>query len=108
MLFWLAIDLLDHISNSHIWQHLVLVRVVVDSKIPIKLNLASIRRKLNSILRELDSHGIKDSSCHLAGHKTVPDKGIELELIFVQVLSDAFRCVEDTRWTNGFVSILST
>ena len=108
MLFWLAIDLLDHISNSHIWQHFVLVRVIVDSKITIKLNLASIRCKLNSILRELDSHGIKDSSRHLARYKTVPDKGIKFELVFVQVLSDAFWCIKDTRWTNGFVGILST
>ena len=108
MLLWLAIHLLDHISYYHIWQHFVLVRVIVDSKIPIKLNLASICRKLNPILRELNSHGIKDSACHLASHKTVPDKSIELELVFVQVLSDAFWCVKDTRWANGFVGILST
>ena len=96
MLFRFAIDLFDHISYFHIWQHLILIRIIVNGQITIKLNLATISSKLNTILRKFNSHCIKDSTSHLTRHKAVPDEGIKFKLVFIQILSNFFRCIENT------------
>ena len=108
MLFRFAIDLFDHISYFHIWQHLIFIRIVVNRQITIKLNLTTIGRKLNTILRKLNSHSIKNRTSHLTRYKSIPDECIEFKLVFIQILSNFFWCIENTRRTNGFVSILST
>ena len=95
MLFWIGIDTFDCIPLFHIWQHFILVRVVINSQIAIKLDLTAVGSKLDTILPQLNIHCIKDCCCHLAGYKTVPNQRIELKLILIQILCDTFRCIEN-------------
>ena len=107
MLFWIGIDTFDGITLFHVWQHFILVRVIIDSQISIKLDLTAIGGKLDTILPQLNIHSIKDCCCHLTGYKTVPNQRIELKLILVQILCDAFWSIENAGRTNGLMGILS-
>ena len=108
MLFRIGAGPCDGIALFHIWQHLVLIGVIINSHVTVKFDLASIGSEDDAILSQTNIHGVKDGSCHLAGHKAVPDKGIELELILVQILGNRVRCQLDIGRTDGLVGILSS
>ena len=55
---------------------------------------------------DIDGGLIEDGRIHLRRDKALPDELVNLELVFLQVLSDGFRMPRGGGWPDGFMRIL--
>ncbi len=72
---------------SHIRKHFVFIRVVVNGHITVKSYLATICCGNDLFFETRSPSSYQIQQRHLTGHKTIPNKGIDLELILSKYLA---------------------